>query len=98
MKLFEFKRPLLIRVDVFIKGKCKTITLDESDLTKVVDELKNTLPKEVNVKINPSEPLSKVSVQCYEHDGKVKGKYKRFTIYGLTVDEVYGFFINSLDK
>ena len=56
------------------------------------------LPKEVEVKLNPTEPLSKVGVQCYEHDGKKKGKYKRFTVYGLTVDEVYEIFISNLEK
>lgn len=98
MKLFEFKRPLLIRVDTFVKGKCKTFTLDESDLSKVVNELKNMLPKEVSIKLNPTEPLNKVGVQCYEHDGKIKGKYKKFTVYGLSVDEVYEMFINNLEK
>ena len=98
MKLFEFKRPILIRVDTFVTGKCKTFTLDENDLLKVVNELKNMLPKEVAIKLNPTEPLNKVSVQCYEHDGKKKGKYKRFTVYGLNVDEVYEIFINNLEK
>jgi hypothetical protein len=98
MKLFKFERPIVVRVDVFVKGKCKTFSIDESDAEKVSNELKNMLPNEVEVKLNPKEPLSKVGIQCYEHDGVKKGKYKRFTVYGLTVEQIYIIFMKNLEK
>ena len=96
MKLFNFERPTIVRVDIFVKGECKTFSVDETDSEKVRDELKNMLPKQVNISLNPTEPLSKVAVQCYEHTGKEKGKNKRFTVYGLTVQEVYDIFMKKL--
>ncbi len=99
MKLYKFDRPKVVRVDIFIKGECKTFTVDERDAVKVSENLKKILSKElVTVKINPiMPPTLKVTVQCYEHDGKVKGKYKSFRVYGLTVNEAHEMFMKNFE-
>lgn len=98
MKLFNFERPTIVRVDIHQKGECKTFSVDENDSTRVANELKKILSKKVSVTINPTESPQKTKVQCYEHTGKEKGKYKTFTIYGLTVSEAYEIVMNNLEK
>jgi hypothetical protein len=97
MKLFKIDRPTVVRVDIFVKGHCKTFTLDERDAEKVRDELKRILSREFTIKINPLNPLPKVGIQCYEHTGSAKGKHKTFTSYGLTVERIYSIFMENIE-
>lgn len=98
MKLFKVERPTVVRVDVFVSKECKTFTLDERVAEDVVHKLKELLPQQINCTHSPLFPLSRVTVQCYEHDGKKKGKYKSFSVYGLSVEETYNIFINQIKK
>lgn len=97
MKLFKVERPTIVRVDVFVKKECKTFTLDERDACKVAQNLMAILPQTIECTHSPLVPLSRVTVQCYEHDGKKKGKHKSFSVYGLSVEEVYNTFMVQLE-
>lgn len=98
MKLFKVERPTVVRVDVFVSKECKTFTLDERVAEDVAHKLRELLPKQIICTHSPLVPLSRVTVQCYEHDGKKKGKYKSFSVYGLSVEQTYNLFIDNIKK
>lgn len=98
MKLFKPERPTVVRVDVFVSKECKTFTLDERVAEDVAYKLKEMLPQQINCTHSPLVPLSRVTVQCYEHTGSKKGKHKSFSVYGLTVEETYKLFMDNIKK
>ena len=64
MKLFKFERPIVVRVDVFVKGKCKTFSIDESDAEKVSNELKNMLENK-NYKLKGFQVYGDEAIACF---------------------------------
>ena len=99
MKLFEFERPPIVRVDIFIKGQCKTFSVDEPNAIIVRDELREMLNDiDVGFLIKQKKPIKKVAVQCWETNRNVKGITRRFTIYGLAIEEIYGILMAKLKE
>jgi len=99
MKIYKFERPTIVRVDVFVKGQCKTFSVAESDAQKVKEELEYFLSlKKIEQDINPLDKPKKIRIQCYEHTGKSKGRCYSFTVYGLSVDEAYSVLMKNIDE
>ena len=101
MKLYKHVPITVVRVDIFERTVgCKTITIMETDPHYVADTLQDMLREElVTLTFNPLKKIHKVTVQCYRQEGlkKEKGKYKSFTVNGLSIEEIKGIFIRNLD-
>jgi hypothetical protein len=101
MKLYKHVPTTVVRVDIFErKIGCKTITVVEEDPFFVSEELQKILKnKTISITLNPLNSIHKVTVQCYRQEGlkKEKGKYKSFTVNGLSIEEIKELFIKNLD-
>ena len=99
MKLFKTPPQEVVRVEIIERGKeSKTITLDERDSVYVSNNIKEMLNRRVLTNINPFEKQKPVSIQCYSCISNKKGKFSTFTVYSLSVGQIYDIIMDNLEK
>lgn len=90
MKLFIPPSNTVVRIEIIERGNIsKTITVDERDSLVVSNNIKEMLNADFQVNLNPLSPPRKISIQIYDCVGGKKGKFNTFTVYGVSVEEVY---------
>jgi hypothetical protein len=98
-------QPTVVRIDVkrpMVNGKrgsCRTITVDETNNSTVANWVKSIFTgMKIQIEIDPTQPVDKTNVTCYQANGDAKGKSSSFTLYGIDQTFVYDEIWANLER